>query len=109
MVPLFIAWVAACNVAAILMGVLLHLPLLELVVVLGINILSIIMLKPLFGSRPIKPFIPAAAIWFVATAVVYVLFGLYFFLIPATIQALGDVWFNWELKRRVGPAKGDPE
>lgn len=101
MVPLFIFWVAACNVAAILLISFTFEVVWKLVIVLIINILSLILLYPLFGSRPLKPFVGSATIWFVATAVVYLVIGTFWILIPGTIQALGDVWFNRELKRRM--------
>ena len=107
-IPIFGVWVALANIAAIAMALIFYFgpqdllgpnELVSLVVILVINILSIILLYPLFVRESIAPFMKSALIWFVFVSIVYIALGAYLFLILAVVQMLGDAWFMQELKK----------
>ncbi len=106
-IPIFMVWVAACNVAAIIMAVVFkqgssenlgYNPTVSFWLILVINVLSIILLYPLFGMDPVKKFMKSAIIWFVLISVVYLVIGAFLFLIPGVVQLLADVWFNAKIE-----------
>jgi len=109
-IPIFIIWVFLCNISAIILAIVwwLEFPatfffnaLVSMIIIIGINILSIILLYPMFGMDPIRPFLRGALIWFAVILVIYIVLGAFIFLIPLTIQLLGDLWFNWKRKRLI--------
>jgi hypothetical protein len=55
----------------------------------------------MFGMDPIRPFLRGALIWFVVITVIYIILGAFIFLIPLTIQLMGDLWFNWKRKKLI--------
>ncbi|MBN2156479.1 MAG: hypothetical protein JW776_10585 [Candidatus Lokiarchaeota archaeon] len=102
-IPLFMLWVFLCNVGTIGISIYLYItnvaifrfrPGLLLGIVIGINLVSIILLYPLFNMDPIKPFLIPALIWFVVVAAVYIIFGLYWLLIFSILQMFADLWFE---------------
>ncbi len=108
MIPLFNSWVALCNIVIIVWASILFSsdetamgedPALTYGVVMGINILSILLLYPMFTMDPIKPFFKGALIWYIVVTVIYIVFEQYLFLIPGTIQLAADMWFHWKLKK----------
>lgn len=108
MIPVFLIWVALCNVGVIVTSIVLYRnnitlfgsrPGLNLGIVLAINIVSILMLYPLLNMDPIKPFLIPALIWFVVVSVVYVILGLYWVLIFGTVQLAADLWFEFMLRK----------
>jgi hypothetical protein len=102
-IPLFIIWVFLSNVGVIVASIVFYtnytamfrfLPGLVLGLVIGINVLSIILLYPMFTMDPIKPFLIPALIWFAVVAIAYIVFGLYWLLAFSVIQLLADLWFE---------------
>ena len=102
-IPLFIVWVFLSNVGVIIATVVFYtnfttmfrfLPGLVLGLVIGINVLSIILLYPMFTMDPIVPFFKPALIWFALVTIAYIVFGLYWLLIFGAIQLLADIWFE---------------
>ncbi len=109
MLPIFMVWIVICNVSAIVIAIIQYsqniesfggMPGLLLGIVIGINVLSILLLLPLFKMETIKPFLVSALIWFFVVNMVYLLTGLYWLLIPGFVQLCADLWFHWELTRR---------
>jgi len=110
-IPVFIIWIFLCNVAAIILVIVWYLqfastfffnPLVSMIIILAINILSIILLYPMFGMDPIRSFLQGALIWYVVISVIYVILGAFIMLIPGTIQMLGDLWFHWKRNKLIG-------
>ena len=108
MIPIFMIWIVLCNIGAIIFGTVWYLvepsafgslPFLYLGIAIGINVASLLFLIPLFKMDPIKPFFVPALIWFVVVSIIYIILGLYYFLIFSVIQLLADIWFHWMLKR----------
>jgi hypothetical protein len=102
-IPLFTIWVFLCNVGVVITTIILYenyinifrfLPGLILGIVIGINVLSIILLYPMFTMDPITRFLIPALIWFGVVAIAYIVFGLYWLLILSVIQLLADLWFE---------------
>jgi hypothetical protein len=105
-IPLFMIWVAVCNVISIILGsIWLNDNSLGFGIVIGINALSIILLYPLFNMDPIKPFLIPALIWYAVVTVVYIILALtltnliWWFLIPGNFQLGADIWFHWKLSQ----------
>ena len=104
--PLFSIWVALCNIGVIILSIVFYTMNIEfaglielsagvdLGIILGINILSLILLLPLIKMDPITPFFIPALIWFILVTVVYVIFGMYILLIFGGVQLLADIWFE---------------
>lgn len=67
----------------------------DLGIILGINILSIILLYPLFKMDPIIPFFIPALVWYVLVTATYVVFGMYILLIFGGLQLGADIWFEF--------------
>jgi hypothetical protein len=110
-IPLFMIWIFLCNVVAIILAIIwaIQFPesftfdaLVSMYIVIGINVLSIILLYPLFGMDPITPFLRGALIWYAVVSIIYVILGAYIALIPGTIQLLGDLWFHWKRSKLIG-------
>jgi hypothetical protein len=105
-IPIFMIWVAVCNIGAIILSIVFFVADIEFVglvelsagvdlgIILGINILSLILLFPLFKMDPITPFFIPALIWFVLVTAVYIIFGMYILLIFGTVQLGADIWFE---------------
>ncbi|MFX0024465.1 MAG: hypothetical protein ACFE9S_19260 [Candidatus Hermodarchaeota archaeon] len=72
-----------------------------MIVIVGINVLSIILLFPLFKKDPITRFLKSTIIWFIAISVIYIILGAYIALIPGTVQLLGDLWYHWKLNKLI--------
>ena len=104
--PLFSIWVALCNIGVIVLSVIYYIKNIEfsgliylsagidLGIILGINILSLILLLPLIKMDPITPFFIPAVIWFILITITYALFGMYILLIFGGVQLLADIWFE---------------
>jgi hypothetical protein len=110
-IPIFMIWIFLCNVVAIILAIVWNIQFPEsfyfdstvsMYIIIGINVLSIILLYPLFGKDPITPFLRSALIWYAAISIVYIILGAYIALIPGTIQLLGDLWFHWKRKKLIG-------
>lgn len=107
-IPLFSIWVAVCNLTIIVIssiwyaskpGNLGNNPGLIFGVVLSINILSLMLLYPMFSLDSIPVFLIPALIWYLIVSTIYLFLGLYLFLIPGTIQLAADIWFHFILKK----------
>lgn len=110
-IPTFIVWIFLCNVIAIILAVVWWLQFpdtflfdatISMVIIIGINVLSIILLYPMFGMDPIRPFLKGALIWYVVISVIYIILWAWIFLIPGTVQLMGDLWFHWKRKKLIG-------
>jgi len=110
-IPLFMIWILLCNITAIILAIIWNSQFPEsfrfdatvsMYIVIAINVLSIILLYPLFGMDPITPFLRGALIWFVVISIIYLILGAYIALIPGTIQLLGDLWFHWKRNKLIG-------
>jgi hypothetical protein len=97
-------WVALTNLVAIVYGIVLFssnlagygsFPGLKFGVVLAINISSILLLYPMLKMDPIKPFLIPSLIWFGAIVIIYIIMGLYWFLVLAVVQLAADLWFEY--------------
>jgi hypothetical protein len=109
-IPVFMLWIFLCNVVAIILAIIwtIQFPesftfdaLVSMYIVIGINVLSMILLYPLFGMDPITPFLKGALIWYAVVSIIYLILGAYIALIPGTIQLLGDLWFHWKRKKLI--------
>ncbi|MFX1586570.1 MAG: hypothetical protein ACFFC1_00320 [Promethearchaeota archaeon] len=110
-IPIFMIWIAICNIVAIILAIIWNLSFPEsfrfdatvsMYIIIAINVLSIILLYPLPGRDPITPFLRSAIIWFIVISIIYVILGAYFALVLGTIQLLGDLWFHWKLNKLIG-------
>lgn len=110
-IPIFMIWIAICNILAIILAIIWNMlfpksftfdATVSMYIIIAINVLSIILLYPLPGKDPITPFLKSALIWFIVISIVYIILGAYFALIPGTIQLLGDLWFHWKLNKLIG-------
>ena len=102
----FSIWVALCNIGVIILSIVFYIKNIEfsglielsagvdLGIILGINILSLVLLLPLIKMDPITPFFIPALIWFILVTAAYVLFGMYILLIFGGMQLLADIWFE---------------
>ena len=108
MIPIFVIWILICNVGAIVLSILLYYISPAMLgsnvavncgVIIGINVLSMLLLLPLYKLDPVKPFLIPALIWYIIVSLVYGLLGLWIFLIPGTIQLVADLWFHWKLNK----------
>ena len=104
-IPTFIIWIFTCNILAIILAVVWYFlfpesfffnALISMIIIIGINVVSIILLYPMFGMDPITTFLRGALIWFIVTTIVYIILGAFIILIPGTLQLLGDLWFHWK-------------
>lgn len=105
-IPLFSIWVALCNIGVIVLSIIFYVlnkefsGLIELSagvdlgIILGINVLSLLLLLPLIKMDPISPFFIPALIWFILITATYILFGMYILLIFGGVQLLADIWFE---------------
>ncbi len=110
-IPLFMVWVALCNISVIILSIVFFKKNINFVgiielsagvdlgIILGINILSLILLYPLFKMDPITPFFIPALIWFVLVTATYVLFGMYILLIFGVVQLGADIWFEVKYRK----------
>ncbi|WP_371804892.1 hypothetical protein [Candidatus Lokiarchaeum ossiferum] len=105
---LFNSWVTLCNLTLITISSIWLAsnpsklgtnPELAFGITIGINILSILMLIPMFKLDKIPRFIIGAFIWYVIVSTIYLIFGLYLFAIIGTIQLAADIWFDFLLKK----------
>ena len=110
-IPIFMIWIFLCNVVAIILSIIWYIQfpqsftfdaLVSMIIIIAINILSIILLYPLFGKDPITPFLKSAIIWFIVITTIYIILGAYIALIPGTAQLLGDLWFHWKRNKLIG-------
>ena len=110
-IPIFMTWIFLCNIAAIILTIVWYVQfpesfyfdeLVSMIIIIAINVLSIILLYPLFNKDPITPFLRSALIWYAAVSIVYIILGAYIALIPGTIQLLGDLWFHWKRNKLLG-------
>ena len=110
-IPIFMIWIFLCNVVAIILAIIWYFQfplsftfdaLVTMIIIIAINILSIILLYPLFGKDPITPFLKSAIIWFIVITTIYIILGAYIALIPGTAQLLGDLWFHWKRNKLIG-------
>ncbi len=109
LIPVFTIWIVICNIGAIATAVVFYFmgiefeaiipildfsPVVDLIIIISINFVSLLLLIPLFiGDTVFRFFIPAL-IWFILVAVVYILFGMYWILIFGGIQMMGDLWYE---------------
>ncbi|MFW9822692.1 MAG: hypothetical protein ACFFE4_07150 [Candidatus Thorarchaeota archaeon] len=110
-IPIFMIWILLCNILAIILAILwnIYFPqsfffdaTVSMYIIIAINILSIILLYPLFGKDPITPFLRSALIWYVVISIIYIILGAFIALIPGTIQLLADLWFHWKRNKLIG-------
>ena len=110
-IPLFMIWIFLCNIVAIILAIVWYVQfpesfyfdaLVSMIIIIAINVLSIILLYPLFNKDPITPFLRSALIWYAAVSIVYIILGAYIALIPGIIQLLGDLWFHWKRNKLIG-------
>jgi hypothetical protein len=110
-IPTFMIWIFLCNIVAIILAIIwnIYFPqsftfdaTVSMYIIISINILSIVLLYPLFRKDPITPFLKSALIWFIVITTVYIILGAYFALIPGTFQLLGDLWFHWKRNKLIG-------
>jgi len=110
-IPLFMIWIFLCNLVAIILAIIWYIQspqsfnfdaLASMLIIIGINVFSIILLYPMLGMDPIRPFLRGALIWYAAISIIYIILGAYFALIPGTVQLLGDLWFHWKRKKLIG-------
>lgn len=104
--PVFSIWVALCNIGVIILSVVYFIlniefvglielsPTIDLGIIIGINVLSILLLLPLIKMDPIVPFFIPALIWFILITATYLLFGMYILLIFGVVQLGADIWFE---------------
>lgn len=109
-IPIFIIWISLCNVSAIILAIFWWLlfpatfffdATISMIIIIGINVLSIILLYPMFGMDPIRTFLRGALIWFAVISILYIVLGAFIFLVPGTFQLLGDLWFHWKRKKLI--------
>jgi len=109
-IPIFMMWIFLCNLVAIILAIIWNIQfpesfyfdaMVSMYIIIGINILSIILLYPLFRMDPITPFLKGALIWYIVISIVYVILGAYIALIPGTVQLLGDLWFHWKRNKLI--------
>jgi hypothetical protein len=107
-IPIFIIWIALCNITAIILAIVwkIYFPesfwfdaTISMIIIIAINVLSIILLYPVPIRDPIRPFLKSAIIWYIVISIIYIILGGFIALIPGTIQLLGDLWFHWKLKK----------
>ena len=110
-IPIFMIWIFLCNLLAIILAIIWYIQfpqsftfdaLISMIIIIAINILSIILLNPLFGMDPITTFLRSALIWYIVISIIYVILGAYFALIPGTLQLLADLWFHWKRNKLIG-------
>jgi hypothetical protein len=110
-IPLFMIWVFLCNLVAIILAIIWNIQfpqsftfdaMVSMFIIIAINVLSIILLYPMLGMDPIRPFLKGALIWYIVISIIYVILGAYFALIPGTVQLLGDLWFHWKRNKLIG-------
>ncbi|MFX0004838.1 MAG: hypothetical protein ACFFAA_13655 [Promethearchaeota archaeon] len=110
-IPIFMIWIFLCNIVAIILAIIWYIQfpqsftfdaMVSMYIIIAINVLSIILLYPLFGKDPITPFLRSAFIWYIVIAIIYLILGAYIALIPGTFQLLGDLWFHWKRKKLIG-------
>ncbi|MFX0176877.1 MAG: hypothetical protein ACFE85_11665 [Candidatus Hodarchaeota archaeon] len=110
-IPIFMIWIFLCNVVAIILAIIWYIQfpqsftfdaLVSMIIIIAINVLSIILLYPMFGMDPIRSFLRSALIWYIAISIIYVILGAYIALIPGTAQLLGDLWFHWKRNKLIG-------
>lgn len=110
-IPVFMVWIFLCNILTIILAIIWNIQFpqsfyfdatVSMYIIIAINILSIILLYPLFRKDPLTPFLRSALIWYIVVSTIYVILGAYVALIPGTIQLLGDLWFHWKLKKLIG-------
>ena len=110
-IPIFMIWILLCNISAIILAIIWNIKYPEsfrfdatvsMYIVIAINVLSIILLYPMFGMDPITPFLRGALIWFIVISIIYVILGAYIALIPGTIQLFADLWFHWKRNKLIG-------
>jgi len=110
-IPIFMVWIFLCNIMAIILVIIWNIKFPEsftfdatisMYIIIAINILSIILLYPMFGMDPITPFLKGALIWYAVISIIYLILGAYIVLIPGTIQLLGDLWFHWKRNKLIG-------
>ncbi len=110
-IPLFMIWIFLCNIVAIILAIVWYVQfpesfyfdaLVSMIIIIAINVLSIILLYPLFNKDPITPFLRSALIWYAAVSILYIILGAYIALIPGIIQLLGDLWFHWKRNKLIG-------
>lgn len=108
-IMIFVGWVAFCNILAIIIALLWFFRYpdqfgsssgLKLGITIALNVVSMLLLYPMFTMDPLKEFLIPALIWFVVINTFYVLIGLYVLLFPGIIQLAADLWFHWQLKSR---------
>lgn len=109
-IPTFIIWIFLCNVSAIILAIIWWLifpgtflfdETVSMIIIIGINVFSIILLYPMFGMDPIRTFLRGALIWYAVISIVYMVLFAWVFLIPGTIQLMGDLWFHWKRKKLI--------
>lgn len=109
-IPIFVIWIFACNVVAIILALIWWMQFpqsfffdatVSLIIIIAINVASIIYLKPMFSMDPIRPFLKGAIIWYAVVAIIYVILGAFIALIPGTIQLMGDLWFHWKRNKLI--------
>ena len=110
-IPLFMIWIFLCNIVAIILAIVWYVQfpesfyfdaLVSMIIIIAINVLSIILLYPLFNKDPITPFLRRALIWYAVISIMYIILGAYIALIPGTFQLLGDLWFHWKRNKLIG-------
>jgi len=110
-IPIFMIWIFLCNLVAIILAIIWYIQfpqsftfdaLISMIIIIAINILSIILLNPLFGMDPITPFLRSALIWYIVISIIYIILGAYIALIPGTVQLLADLWFHWKRNKLIG-------
>ena len=119
-IPIFMIWIFLCNIIAIILAIIWNIQfpesfrffgiytitpydaLISMIIIIGINVLSIILLYPMLKMDPITPFLKGALIWYAVISIIYLILGAYIALIPGTIQLLGDLWFHWKRKKLIG-------
>jgi hypothetical protein len=109
-IPIFMIWIFLCNVVAIILAIVWYVQfpqsfyfdeLVSMIIIIAINVLSIILLYPLFYKDPITPFLRSALIWYAAVSIINIILGAYIILLPGTIQLLGDLWFHWKRNKLI--------
>jgi hypothetical protein len=109
-IPIFMVWIFLCNIVAIILAIIWNFQfpqsfyfnsLVSMFIIIAINILSIILLYPLLKKDPLTPFLKSALIWFIVVSGTYIILGAFIILIPGTVQLLGDLWFDWKLKKLI--------
>ena len=110
-IPIFMIWIFLCNLVAIILAIIWYIQfpqsftfdaLISMIIIIAINVLSIILLNPLFGMDPITTFLRSALIWYIVISIIYVILGAYIALIPGTVQLLADLWFHWKRNKLIG-------